>query len=371
MSERIKLGFVLLSNTENPIPSTRIVVLNMLPFLRAAGFDPHIVFEHASGSMTPDVSGLAEKIKAKNIKIVIFQKVFGESVLSLAKELRQVDIKTIFSICDLVIPDLCQATDATIVVTNYLKSLYPKELQSKISVVHDGIEHPQCQKSNWSTNSGSASQPLKAVLVTSFSLDRLPLLLSPPDWIHITIVGRYPASHLHRKRWQENRWALLQKRSWRERLDYLKFLANRRIKCEAWGPDSVYDHLLAADIGIIPIQPDPDRDTVAAWKVKSENRLTLMMATGLPVVATPIPSYEEVIEQGVNGYLAQDISEWMKYLSELRDPELRRQIGLQARRTALERYSMDLQAKRLIAVLNSVHEKDACAQSTGADGNKQ
>lgn len=371
MSKLIKLGFVLLSNTKNPIPSTRIVVLNMLPYLRAAGFDPQIVFEHSSGSMTPDLSGLAEKIKAQKIQIVFFQKVFGESVLALARELRQSGIKTIFSICDLVVPYLCAATDATIVVTNYLKSLYPKELQSKISVVHDGIERPQSQKTNWSTNSGSASQPLKAVLVTSFSLDKLPLLVSPPDWIQVTIVGRYPAAHSRRKKWQANRWELTQKRNWTERLDYLKFLADRRITCEAWGPDSVYDQLLAADIGIIPIQPDPVRDTVAAWKVKSENRLTLMMSTGLPVVATPIPSYEEVIEQGINGYLAQDISEWMTYLSTLRDPELRRQIGQQARHTALQGYSMDLQAKRLIAVLQSVYEQDACAHPTDTDGHKQ
>lgn len=371
MTKPIKLGFILLSNAKNPIPSTRIVVLNMLPYLRAAGFDPQILFEHPSGSMTPNLSGLAEKIKAQKIQIVFFQKVFGESVLALARELRQDRIKTIFSICDLVVPDLCEATDATIVVTNHLKNLYPKELQSKISVVHDGIERPQSQKTNWSTNSGSASQPLKAVLITSFSLNKLPLLVSPPDWIQVTIVGRYPATHSYREKWQEIRWKLTQKRSWIERLQYLRFLADRRITCKTWAPDSVYNQLLAADIGIIPIQPDLVRDTVAAWKVKSENRLTLMMSTGLPVVATPIPSYEEVIEQGVNGYLAQDISEWMEYLSKLRDPELRRQIGLQARRTALEGYSKDLQAKRLIAVLQSVYEQETCVQSTDRDGHKQ
>lgn len=355
MSKLIRLGFILLSPAEKPIPSTRIVVLNMLPYLKASGFDTTILFENTSGSMTPDLSGLADKIKAKKIEVVFFQKVFGESVLSLARELRQAGIKTIFSVCDFVIPDLCEATDATIVVTNYLKSLYPKELQHKISVVHDGIERAKCEKVNWSNNSGSVANPLKAVLVSSSSLDRLPLLVSPPNWVHVTIVGRYPEKNAYRKRWQENRWKLAQQNTWGERLKYLKFLADRRITCEAWGPDSVYDQLLAADIGIIPIEPDPVRDQSAAWKVKSENRLTLLMSTGLPVVATPIPAYEEVIQQGVNGYLAQNLNEWIKYLSDLRDPKLRRQIGQQARQSALERYSMERQATLLIEAIKSIY----------------
>src|SRR5437870_4093220 len=33
----VKIGFVLLSNSRNPLPSTRIAALNMVPFLRAAG----------------------------------------------------------------------------------------------------------------------------------------------------------------------------------------------------------------------------------------------------------------------------------------------------------------------------------------------
>ena len=54
----VKIGFVLLSNSQHPIPSTRIAVLNMLPFLRAANFDPHIVFEPEYGTENPDVTDL-------------------------------------------------------------------------------------------------------------------------------------------------------------------------------------------------------------------------------------------------------------------------------------------------------------------------
>lgn len=354
LKSSIRVGFVLLSNTQNAIPSTRIVVLNMLPYLRAAGFDPHIVFEPATSTKTPDVSGLAEKIKAGNFQVVVLQKVFGDSVLELARELRQSGIKTVFAICDFVNPVMCDATDATIVVTDYLKSLYPKEQQAKVSVVHDGVERPQFHKTDWGNHTGSSAEPLNAVLVTSASLDRLPLLGNPPSWLKVTIVGRYSPAGSRLRRWRENQWAMAAKTGMAERWRYLRFLANRRIACEAWGDESVYDAMQRADIGIIPIEVDPVRDPTGEWKVKSENRLTLKMAMGLPVVATPIPSYEPVIEQGVNGFLARSSGEWLQYLSALRDPALRKSMGEQARQTALERYSMDRQAEKLIAVLNGV-----------------
>lgn len=51
-----RIGFVLLSNSACPLPSTRIAVLNLFPLLRAAGYDPEIVFEPADATETPDLS---------------------------------------------------------------------------------------------------------------------------------------------------------------------------------------------------------------------------------------------------------------------------------------------------------------------------
>lgn len=354
MAGKIKIGFVLLSNSQAAIPSTRIVVLNMLPYLRAAGFDAHIAFEPATSTKTPDVSGLAARLKAENYQIVFFQKVFGDSVLALAHEMRHKGIKTIFSICDFINPAMCEATDMTIVVTDHLKSLYPKELQSKVLVVHDGIEKPLLHKTEWGTHVGSALKPINAVLVTSSALERVPLLTSLPKWLRVTVVGNYSPDDNRLRRLGENHWRFRRLGPWRQKLDYLRFLGNPRIRCEAWGPASVYMAMQRADIGIIPIEPDPVRDPTSEWRLKSENRLTLKMAMSLPVIATPIPSYEPVINQGVNGFLAHNHDEWMHYLTELRDPQFRQRMGMQARATALERYSMDLQAQRLISALKTL-----------------
>src|SRR3954451_9345221 len=88
----VKIGFVLLSSSRDPLPSTRIAVLNMLPFLRQAGFDPHIVYEPESGTEHPQLSGLARRLADQGFRVVFFQKVCGPSVEALARELRALGI---------------------------------------------------------------------------------------------------------------------------------------------------------------------------------------------------------------------------------------------------------------------------------------
>ena len=292
MTAPIKIGFVLLSTAQSPIPSTRIAVLNMFPFLRVAQFDPHIIFESSQNTETPDLDGLAARIKADGFKIVFFQKVHGSSVVAQARELHAAGVKTVFGVCDAVEPDMVEATDATTTVTDYLKSLYPKALQSRIATVHDGIEKPWRHKTDWGKHSGLRTHSLRAVLVTSLDLDRLPVLVNPPDWLHVTIVGRYASENQTLQRLRETRWRLASQVGWREKLRFLNFLANPRIQRMAWDADGVYDLMEHADIGIIPIETDPAKGALWRWQVKSENRLTLMMAMGLPVIATPLPAYE-------------------------------------------------------------------------------
>src|SRR5262245_11666393 len=147
----VKIGFVLLSNSAHPIPSTRIAALNMFPFLRAANFEPHILFEPVEPTETPDVSNLAEGVFREGFRIVVFQKVHGSSVSEFARRLSTLGIKSVYAVCDLVDLGMVAATDATIAVTDYLKSLYPPAYQLKIHVVHDGIEQADSRKTSWRT----------------------------------------------------------------------------------------------------------------------------------------------------------------------------------------------------------------------------
>jgi glycosyltransferase involved in cell wall biosynthesis len=80
----------------------------------------------------------------------------------------------------------------------------------------------------------------------------------------------------------------------------------------------------------------------------------MKMCVGLPVIATPIPSYEPIIEHGRNGFLARSRQEWIEYLNVLRDPTLRKSIGEQARESVLRRYSMQEQARLLVGILQEL-----------------
>jgi glycosyltransferase involved in cell wall biosynthesis len=351
----IKIGFILLSNSKNPIPSTRIAVLNMLPFLRAANFEPHIVFEPEYGNETPQLDGLMSRIVLEDFQIIYFQKIHGSSAENLAQQLSVLGIKTVYGVCDLVNEAMATATDITLVVTDYLKSLYPQALQAKISVVHDGIEHPEHHKISHNPMHGSRNKPLHAVLVTSSSLDKLPILNSIPNWLKISIVGRYPPAEQILQSLQAMRWQFLAKPSTALRIEYLQFLAHRRIARIAWHPTQVYKILQQADIGIIPIDAIATTEqSPPAWQIKSENRLTMKMCVGLPVIATPIPAYEPVIRQGKNGFLAHSIREWHDCLDSLRDPLARKNMGELARDSVLIKYSKQEQAKRLIMILNQL-----------------
>lgn len=351
------IGFILLSNPRNLIPSTRIAALNTFPFLRAAGFDPRIVFAPELATETPTLPDLGRRLAEAGITIVVFQKVRGPAVESLATELRILGIRTVYLVCDLVEPRMSALTDATVVVTDFLGSLYPRELQPKIHIVHDGIEHPEVTIAGWREDRGSPDRALRAVLVTSSALTHLPVLGAPPPWLKVEIVGGYPSTSERRQRWRQDRWAFFSQSGLRQRIDFLRFVGNRKIQRTAWHPVDVYEKLRQADIGIIPIEDKPAAlpgQPAPTWQVKSENRLTMKMCVGLPVIATPIPSYEVVVEQGQNGFLARSRQEWINILDALRDPAIRYDVGRRARASVIERFSVEEQGRRLSEVFKQL-----------------
>ena len=355
MPTPIPVGFVLLSNSRDPQPSTRISVLKMLPYLRAAGYDPHILFEPEHGDPEPDPRHLINVVRQTAVRAVYFQKVHGPRVVGVTRQLSTLGVRTIYGVCDFVDDEMAAASDVTVVVTDFLKSLYRPDLQAKIRVVHDGIERPEIQKTSWRDDRGSTTRPLKAILVTSSDLDHLPAIGTVPPFVEILVVGRYPpkSDHIGRVNWA--RWKFASIASWRDRWRLFGFLANRRIERVHWDANTVYTQMSDADIAIIPVDMIDDPvpgSTLSWWQVKSENRLTMQMSLGLPVIASPVPSYLPVIDHGRNGYVAATPKQWRACFDALRDPHIRREVGAQARASVSNRFSMDAQAATLVNVFD-------------------
>lgn len=355
MTSGIRLGFVLASPRVRPLASTRTSVLNMLPYLERAGFDASIVFEPSAPVEVPSLTGLAERMIRERYDIAYFQKAHGASVAREVEALAAAGIRTVFGICDRVDLPMVRATDLTITVTEFLKALHPSDVRDRIRVVHDGIERPDIARPDAGEHRGTRARPLSLVLVTSGRLDHLPVLDRIPQWAALTVVGGYRESSGFADRLRENWTIVAGARGLRERSRALRFVAHPRVRRTAWHADGVYGALLAADIAILPIARETNGDGgVPVWQIKSENRLTMKMAAGLPVVATPIPAYLPVVEDGVNALFARGAAQWNDALDHLRSPEERRRIGRNARESVLTAYSKEAQAKRLIEALRWV-----------------
>lgn len=86
------------------------------------------------------------------------------------------------------------------------------------------------------------------------------------------------------------------------------------------------------------------------------------MAAGLPVVATRIPGMEELVENGVSGYLvppnsAEEIARAIAALAA--DPETRARFGHASRRRILEDFDRSKNVRRLAELLNPVEAERA------------
>jgi glycosyltransferase involved in cell wall biosynthesis len=364
----MKIGFILLSNEQALQPSTRIAALNMFPHLRDAGWQPFIAWQPETACERPDLSHLDPDALA-DCDVVLFQKVHGPSVVALARALAQRGVRTVYSVCDLVQAEMAEACDLTLVISDYLKSLYPTALQPRLRVVHDGIENSALCKTDWGEHRGSCHRRLRAVLVTSAALYALPHIGNPPPWLQVDIVGRYVPEERPLARLAANFRLLRSRRSWRARWQTLRFLLNPRIRRIAWSPQRVEQALLEADIGILPIETTPAAGAGGMpppWQVKSANRLTLLMSAGLPVASSLVPSYAELLVHGANGFLAHDDVSWRWALEQLRDPALRRRFGQRGREDALRSYSRQAQAASLLAALAELPRLPPVARGNSA-----
>jgi glycosyltransferase involved in cell wall biosynthesis len=114
-----------------------------------------------------------------------------------------------------------------------------------------------------------------------------------------------------------------------------------------WSRDSEVKDLQAIDIGIYPLFKDE-------WvSGKSGLKAIQYMAFGLPTVATNVGNTPNIIKHGENGMLVDTTEEWILALERLIiDPDLRRRLGVAARRTVLENYSTKVIGVSYLNALN-------------------
>jgi len=108
------------------------------------------------------------------------------------------------------------------------------------------------------------------------------------------------------------------------------------------------------DVGVSPLWNDD-------WsRGKCGFKAIEFMACGIPVVAAAVGANYDIIEDGVNGFLAATPEEWREKLGWLlSDPPLRRKLGRAGRETILARYSLDAHAPTIVGALRSAVDRAA------------
>jgi glycosyltransferase involved in cell wall biosynthesis len=115
-----------------------------------------------------------------------------------------------------------------------------------------------------------------------------------------------------------------------------------------WSEATIAADILAADIALIAI-PSGSR-----YVSKSTNRLAMMMSLGMPIVATLIPSYQELARDGENGLFVTTDAQIGDCLRRLRDRTMRAKLGQSARASVAGRYGLDVIGPRWLATLERV-----------------
>jgi glycosyltransferase involved in cell wall biosynthesis len=125
-------------------------------------------------------------------------------------------------------------------------------------------------------------------------------------------------------------------------------LQNTEVVHVPWRMETEVENMLRFDVGLMPLP-------LEEWsKGKSGGKARTYMAAGVVPVCTAIGYNLELVENGKTGYLVETLEDWARALRELVDSaQLRERVGRAAREAVVERFSIEGQAKKLKAVLDS------------------
>lgn len=127
--------------------------------------------------------------------------------------------------------------------------------------------------------------------------------------------------------------------------------ARMPVELKPWSEAEEAADAAGFDVGLAPLPDDP-------WsRGKCATKLLQYLAAGVPGVASPVGAHCDIIEDGVNGFLAPDDAAWAERLGRLlADADLRRRLGRAGRRTVEAEYCVQVQGPRLARILHEVVE---------------
>ena len=129
-------------------------------------------------------------------------------------------------------------------------------------------------------------------------------------------------------------------------------LSDLPIEIRAWTEHGEVYEIQQFDIGIMPLPDEPFERGKCGYK------LIQYMACGKPVVASPVGVNSEIVRDGVDGFLASSVDEWINAINTLCDDLLlRRSMGASGRLRVVDSYSLQAIVPLLDGLLRSAVNK--------------
>ena len=281
------------------IASSRIHGHQIHHYLVSRGWESYLLLEPQNSDWIGDIPVTLRGVLRQNLfrkgDLAVFQKVSGMNTSALIEHLTGLGVKTLFIDCDMPLK-LAEAEVAlwTICTSAFLTREYRKDGIKRAIYLPDPVEPLTTSPLGRPRNNGR----IRCIWFGNWSHERaqdvsiVRALLTEPEFedFELRVVSNDPAADVR------------------------------------WSYDTIGHELACADIAVIPVFANSTQE-----KAKSSNRATQAMAAGLPVIASDLPAYQEVIENGWNGYVCADIEQWRGALRSLRDEVHRQTLADNAR----------------------------------------
>lgn len=269
---------------------------------------------------------------SKNIHngIAIFQKLRGPTTLNLIQKLKKRKVATFYIVCDLEVDNTVPFECDLIICTSTELIKYYNDFDKKTFFIPDPFEGKIAKNEIRKLSSGSKIQfGWIGSKIHWNSLNQIREIINEQSFSNFELItiSDHPSSNYK------------------------------------WKLNSFLNLINQIDVGIIPVDKN-----IYANKYKSNNRLTQFMAYGKPVLAGNIPSYKEIIVNGMNGFICNSIDEWKYSMSFVSNPKNYSIMSENAYHLAQSKFSIDIIGKKWVDLISGTSNLHGFEGTTKDEG---
>jgi len=113
-----------------------------------------------------------------------------------------------------------------------------------------------------------------------------------------------------------------------------------------WSLETEAELLSSFDVGIMPLPDEPWAQGKCGFK------LIQYMASGLPVIASPVGVNKEIIDDGNNGFLSESNEQWVEAFEKLyKNADMRAKMGADGRKLRINCFFMGINIWAFITII--------------------